>query len=134
MSSAVIVAEPTRMMTGEASAASADDSEHVTTKKNPRVPRDAMRGVLTRARRVWFRMRGCAERCAKVALITYKSCRSKNEPFRFPLPVNTVSKVRPRVLIVEDEPAVAAGIAAALDDTMDVDTCSSAETALVRTA
>lgn len=43
-----------------------------------------------------------------------------------------MSTIRTRVLIVEDDPAVAAGIAAALDDTMDVDTCGSAETALLR--
>jgi DNA-binding response OmpR family regulator len=35
-----------------------------------------------------------------------------------------------RILIVEDDPAVLAGMAAALDDEMSVDTCSSAEAAL----
>jgi DNA-binding NtrC family response regulator len=40
----------------------------------------------------------------------------------------TISKLR--VLIVEDDPAVLAGMAAALDDEMLVDTCGSAEAAL----
>ena len=37
-----------------------------------------------------------------------------------------------RVLIVEDDPAVMAGMAAALDDKMHVDTCESAEMALTK--
>ena len=35
-----------------------------------------------------------------------------------------------RILIVEDDPAVLAGMAAALDEEMEVDTCGSAEAAL----
>jgi len=55
---------------------------------------------------------------------------NKGRELSFPMSAGT--GIRPRVLIVEDDAAVAAGIVAALDDTMDVETCTSAEAALAR--